>query len=242
MKTKNTLSLIALLLVSICPAWATVYYSYGHADIGLAEEAEVSLHLHAHAGAIFDGSPLADDTEFEPEQVVIVVPNTTQFSRPAGSAWDFLGNAAGDPTWRLPASNAAAVAENAPFLGIGAEDAELGAFVNDQLTLALVAVNGPGYFSLYNVTLGTPVVKMASFDGIDANDVITVQAGGHLHFNFGFSAPGLYEITFLAKAVDASTQEELSSQATYNFLVVPEPMTAILLAIGAIAARKFNSR
>lgn len=241
MKTKTNFMLFVLVLISMCPAWAMVYYTFGHSDIGLAEEAEVSLHLHAHTGAIFDGSPLADDTEFEPEQVVIVVPNSTQFSRPAGAMWDFLGNAAGEPTWRLPASNAAAVAENAPFLGIGAEDAELGAFVNNQLTLALVAVSGPGHFSLYNVSLGMPTVKMASFDGIDSNDVITVPAGGHLHFNFGFSAPGLYEVTFLAKAIDAATQEELSSQATFNFLVVPEPMSLALLGLGTLICRKFNA-
>ena len=225
--------LTTILMISISPAGAAYYYTSGHADIGLGEGSEVELHLHAHSGAIIDGSPLTDDTEFEPDEVIIVVPNTTQFSRPAGSAWDFLGNAAGAPTWRLPSSNASATAENAPFLGIGAEEVDLGAFVNNQLTLALVAVDGPGYFSLYKVSLGTPTAYMASSDGIDGSDKITVNAGGHAHYNFGFSEAGLYEITFLAKAIDAITQEELTHEATYNFMVVPEPATIALLLLGS---------
>jgi len=229
----KTLTCIAIVLISCVVPAGAAYYTSGHADIGLGEGNEVKLHLHAHSGAIFDGSPLQDDTEFEPDEVIIVVPNTTQFSRPSGAAWDFLGNAAGAATWRLPASAAAATAENAPFLGIGAEDVDLGVFVDNTLTLTLVAVNGPGHFSLYKVSLGTPTAYMASSDGITAADAITAAAGSHLHFNFGFSEAGLYEITFLAKAIDAATQEELTSEATYNFLVVPEPATIVLLMTGA---------
>lgn len=234
----KTLTCIAIVLISCVVPAGAAYYTSGHADIGLGEGSTIELHLHAHSGAIFDGSPLADDDEFEPDEVTIVVPNTTQFSRPAGSVWDFLGNAAGASTWRLPAGSASATAENAPFLGIGAEEVTLGAFLNNALTLTLLGVDGPGHFSLYNISLGTPTVSMASSDGITAADAITVSAGGHAHYNFGFSEAGLYEITFKASALRDPCGTELESIATYSFLVVPEPATLALLLLGAASLKR----
>lgn len=227
----KTLTCIAIVLISCVVPAGAAYYTSGHADIGLGEGDQVELHFHAHNGAIIDGNSVLD-TEYEPDEVTIVVPNTTQFSRPTGSAWDFLGNTAGAATWRLPSSNASATAENAPFLGIGAEEVDWDVFVDNAMTLTLVVVDGPGHFSLYRVSLGTPTAFMASVDGITAADAITVAAGGHAHYNFGFSEAGSYKITFLAKAIDAATQEELTSQATYNFSVVPEPATICLLLVG----------
>jgi surface-anchored protein len=217
----------------VSPVFAVVDYTEGHADIGLGEGSELELHFHAHEGAIIDGIAITEDTEFEPDGVVTIVPDTTRFARPLGASWDFLGNTAGADTWRLSSSSAAAIDENAPFLGIGAEEIDSGVFVNDQLTLTLIDVAGPGDFSLYKTSLGTPTAYMTSFDGISAADVIVVETGGHSHYNFGFSQLGSYDVTFAVSAVNSTTLETETSQATYTFNVVPEPTTICLLALGA---------
>lgn len=69
---------------------------------------------------------------------------------------------------------------------------------------------GDGVFSVWQSGDGAPVPFMSSFndgasnpnangldstDGISADDAFWVVAGGHSHFNWGFSDPGRYEIT-----------------------------------------------
>jgi len=230
MKTIHCLLIIMSLFVN--PVFAAVY-TEGHADIGLGEGDELEMHFHAHDNAVIDGIAIAEQ-EFEPDEVVTIVPDTTKFSRPVGANWDFLGNASGADTWRLPASSQAAITENAPFLGIGAEEVESGVFVNDEMTLTLIDVVGPGYFSLYRTSFNTPTAYMASFGGISAADSIVVAAGGHSHYNYGFSQLGIYDVTFEVSAVNSTTQETETSRATYTFNVVPEPTTIGLLALGVI--------
>ena len=218
----------------ISPIFASVYTA-GHGDIGLGEGDELELHLHLHEEAIVDGSALVEDAEFEPDELTINVPNTTASGRPAGTAWDFIGNAAGEAFWKLPADHSEAEAQGTPFLGIGAEEVDTGIFVDDEITLTLTGVDGPGQFSLYKVELGNPVVFMASSDGISALDSIIAAVGGHGHFNFAFSAAGVYDVTFEVSAIDALSQAVVTDEATFSFQVIPEPGTVCLLGIGGVA-------
>ena len=158
------------------------------------------------------------------------------FSRPAGTAWDLIGNNAGDNTWLLPESESDAEFVNAPFLGIGAH-IDKGAFVDNEITLTLTGVNGPGYFSLYNVSFGSPTFKMSSFDGISTTDSILVDLDieDHAHFNFGFSQGGLYQVSFEVSATNAATQQPVSETGIFTFNVVPEPATLSMMAFGGIA-------
>jgi len=70
---------------------------------------------------------------------------------------------------------------------------------------------GTGVFSVWQDTPDGPRVFISSFndgvanpntdgldttDGISADDAIWVLAGGHNHYNYGFSQPGRYEVTF----------------------------------------------
>ncbi len=222
------LTMTALFLGSVD---AHVEYTAGHADIGLGEHDALELHLHAHSGATINGLALSHDAEYEPDEIIIVVPNSTVFARPAGAEWDFLGNAAGDDTWRLPQSRTDAETFASPFVGIGAEEVDTGIFLNDQLDLTLIAVDGPGYFSVYKVSFGLPVVFMADSDGILADDRVTVPAGAHSHYNLAFSQPGNYWITFEASALSAEG-DRLTHQAVFQFHVVPEPTTLVLLLAG----------
>ena len=212
-------------------------YSSGHGDIGLGEGSKLELHLHLHEGAVVNGSVLTEDTEYEPDEVAIRVPYSTLFSRPADSAWNLIGNNAGENTWAFPASRSDAESQNAPYLGIGAEEVQLGAFADDTITLTLVDVTGPGFFSLYSLSLGEPTFYMSSYDGITAADSIHLDltAGKHADYNFGFSEAGPYQITFEASAVDASTGQTVTDTGTFTFHVIPEPTTFALLAFASIA-------
>lgn len=216
-------------------------FSAGHADIGLGEHDELELHLHIHEGSIVDGSASLTDGEYEPSLSVIIVPNSTMFSRPAGTGWDLIGNNAGDNSWILPESESDAESMGAPFLGFGAH-IDKGTFIDNEIILTLTGVNGPGYFSLYNVSLASPTFEMSSFDGISAADSILVDLDikDHAHFNFGFSQIGLYHVSFEVSAINAATQQAVSDTGTFTFHVVPEPATLSLLAFGGIALAKKN--
>ncbi|MEJ5258734.1 MAG: TIGR03769 domain-containing protein [Anaerohalosphaeraceae bacterium] len=54
-------------------------------------------------------------------------------------------------------------------------------------------------------------------------------------YNWGFSAPGLYEIEWTAEALLAD-QTPVSASAVFSFRVVPEPISLLLLAVGTLSA------
>ncbi len=206
----------------------------GHADLGLGYEEGWHLHIHVEHGMV-DGLEILDH-EYEPDALTVLVPNRMTGGRPAGAAWDPIGNAAGANTWLLPAVGQVGV----PFLGIGAEEIAPGDFVNDALTLTLAQVvspSGNGHFALYTTDgFGQPQFGMSSYDGgITAADAITVPAGGHMHFNYSFTELGLWAVTFEASGthwVDGPT----AGSGTYYFHVVPEPAALAMLGLGIVLA------
>ncbi len=103
---------------------------------------------------------------------------------------------------------------------------------------------GDGVFSIWQSTDNGPVVFASTFqdnvdnsdsqgydstDGISQDDAIWIINGGHSHFNYGFSKPGRYEVTFQLSAYlgdnadDASPNVEgflQSEELTLYFSVV----------------------
>lgn len=230
---------VVTLLGAVGSAWSYPYvYSAGHADIGLGDAATLELHLHAHGGATINGVPLAADAEYAPTDALIRVPESTynyivsQGGRNASPAWDPIGVAAGQPYWFLPFSNsgpAGAAALGAPFLGIGAEHVDLGVFDGNKLYLRLIASGGTGpaaggHFSAW---IPGPDFYMATSDGISAADEIEVSVGGHDHYAFGFTKPGIYELTFEVRGTVGGSP--VTDTATFHFEAVPEPGTLALL-------------
>lgn len=207
-------------------------FSGGHGDIGVAhEDGALELHGHIHEGSSVDGAPLAEDAEFAPSAFTILVPDPP-FPRPAGAAWEFAGTAAGRSMWFLPQTEDV----SKPFLGLGTEEL-VPVDWNGDLQLRLVAVEGPGEFSAWqNGAFGTPSVALSTADGLSDADRIALSPGGHAHYNLGFTAPGLYQVTF---RVDGEHRLEglLSSTGTFRFAVqaVPEPGTWALLGLGIAA-------
>ncbi len=150
---------------------------------------------------------------------------------PAAPAFAFLGEA-GATFFALPQSEN----PNLPFLGIGVDNVPNGTFSGNQVNLRLVSVEGPGHFALYQVNaFGQPTLQMNSRDGIDsAMDRVVLAPGAHEHQNWAFSAPGEYEVTFVADAVRQSTgQTFASTPAIYRFRVLPPPAARLELNVSA---------
>jgi len=222
-------------------------FTSGHADvfaIGYVDEDspgtfELEPHVHAE-GAVIDGSPVAD-AEFEPGEITVVVPQSTfdfvstNGGRPAGAAWDPIGVGAGAGYWFLPQSNsgpAGAATLGAPFAGVGTEELTPGDW-SSPITIALDAVSGPGEFSMW-LDGFSPSFVFAAADGIDGSDAFSVAAGGHEHYNWGFTAPGVYDVTVTVSGTHALDGFKEAS-ATYQFQVVPEPSTAMLGLVAGVA-------
>lgn len=246
-----------------------------HVDIGIAYDGGAwDLHVHDEN----------NDAEYAPDEVLNYVGPAARTSRPAGSAFDFIGVAAGATYHRLPQSQNSSLL----YLGIAAEEVAPGTFDSynpstqskqrlpnvaaSYLRLSLVSVKGyggataPGHFSIWSSADEGPIVYMSSFndgiananangldatDGITADDALWIVEGSHSHFNYGFSATGLYELTFEASGYlndgNAGTlgTQVFSGPVTYTFGVettaVPEPATfggAVLTLVGLLARRR----
>ncbi len=197
------------------PAFSTILSS-GHVDLGLAfEDGKWEPHIHQE-------EPV--EAEFEPDEALLHVPAAAKQTRPAGDEWNFLGVAAGQDVWILPQI------ENPDllYLGIATEEIEPGTFaayylpamddVQEWVMLRLLSVRGPGQFSIYTTGIGDPKVLMATSDGIDATDVIFLPTGSHMHANYAFTKPGIYEVTFVAGGYDNDTLAWMRSKPfTYTF-------------------------
>ncbi|MGE3818505.1 MAG: choice-of-anchor M domain-containing protein [Isosphaeraceae bacterium] len=205
-------------------------YSAGHADLGVAYEDGVGLFLHYHfgTGAVINGVPLSSGAEYAPDEVTTIVSDANRMT--PGSTIPFLGNGPSDPVWVLPASNVLGV----PFLGIGTE--ELDPFDGwSAVTFALSGYSGTGNFALWqNNSVGVPQVKWRTNDGIGGSDSFTFPPGSHDHYFWGFTAPGIYDLTVTASASRSGTM--YTDIGTFRFevssAVVPEPSGLVLAGIG----------
>jgi len=194
----------------------------GHADIGLAlgaHDHDDDGHGHSHGSSdpewdlhVHDEE---NDEEYVPDEALLYVGPDAESSRPAGSAFDFIGVNAGESYFRLPQSEN----PNLLFLGIATEEIEAGTLLGGTAMLRLKHVNGPGHFSLWNSTDTGPAVRMATADGITESDFVTILEGGHAHFNYGFTEMGYYQITFQAIGTLADGDEVISEDVTYYFKV-----------------------
>lgn len=234
MKNQNTqklgrirqLGLAALLTTGLTAQAQTPLYD-GHTDVGIDyDETLNAWNLHVHYEAT--------DTEYSPPaDALLVVKHQALTTVPGGASWNFLGSA-GANTWIVPKSQN----PDLLFLGIGAEEIAAGTFVNDQFTLALKGVSGPGAFAVFdNDTFGDPLVLMNSSDGISLADSVVFPSGTHSHVNWAFSASGDYVVTFAASANSVLNGATSSGDVNYLFHVeaVPEPATGALAGVGALA-------
>jgi surface-anchored protein len=230
MNTKLQLTLLnigilatILLPSSSAPAFETsgirpAYYLAEHGDLDIGfEDGRLDLHVHVHAGGIVDGNALAEDTAFEPEDVIIVGAGVTKTLRPSGASWSPVGVDANAPMWILPQHEK----EGLPMFGLATEDIEPGLFVNDTITLTLRRVKGPGHFSLWSDdAFGQPAFQLSTHDSLLT---ASMPVGLHGHENWGFTQPGLY-ILVIEVSGDLVTGGRTDALAIYTFLISESPV------------------
>jgi surface-anchored protein len=169
----------------------------------LASATQILQYEHVDVDLFFDGAwrlgvKDADNFVWYPsDQAALLANFRCRTARAPGAQWDFLGVPAGSTIWIMPQTPR----QNQIYLGVSSEDMPGGTF-QGRIRLELVAVRGPGFFSVWqNDAFGNPIVRMTSANGIDANDFLEIGEGGHAHYNWAMTAKGTYEVTLRASAI-----------------------------------------
>lgn len=249
-KTLFGITLFCCLLATSRFSYADIYIG-GHADLGVGFDAgNLHLHIHAENDLQLFGGGTAPAGEYNPGDLDIGVPGPS-ISRPAGAAWNFLAPNTGDAVWFLPQGTD----PNKPFLGIGTEDLTDAGWTTPltwQFNSISTVSGGASDFALFQVdTFGNPVVRASSLIPTGSSNSWTQSAGGHDHYNFGFTAEGVYDVSFTINGtnsgIDAIAAGVYSDTATFRFVVgsaiitaVPEPSALMLVgvALGGLAFRR----
>ena len=227
--------LLGLLLALSCydVARATTTISSGHTDIFEAEyitEDEDTgdalttpqLHLGVHT----------DSGHYEPADVLLEVGNAAYRSSDGFSA--DITTLLGANAWILPVD-----LEQAANLGLLEAGVAKAGFPAGSVTFTMVGAGAanPGNFALF--TAGSSIRLSATGSAVGTS-FFSITAG-HIHYNWGFSAPGTYTFDLKASYTDANFGVLESATETYTFNVIPEPSCSALLLIGLagwVATRK----
>lgn len=205
-------------------ARATTILSSGHADIFEAEYeidgGSPELHLGVHT----------DDGHFEPGDVTLLVKYAAYRDTVGlqGAIQTFLGPNA----WILPVD-----LEEAEALGVlEAGVAKAGFPDSSPVTFTMVSAGAanPGKFVLFSGASSNFTRLRADGGSIEVGS-FSITAG-HIHFNWGFSAPGIYTFDMQASYTDPNLGLLQSPVETYTFQVqpVPEPSTWALAGTAAL--------
>ena len=226
-------ALIWLLLIA-GPAPAVTTLSDGHIDIfevhydSSVVPTEFALHIHDHDTG----------SHVEPGDVILQVNESSFFPSPGG-----LAAVLGASAYILPSTQEVGMV----YGGISAAG-PLGVFQNNRFRIQMVSVGStnPGNFALYRFTGGgTLQVGLQTLGGSVSVNEVSVPIGGHEHWNWGFSAPGIYTFGFKGlgtKSADFSVLE--TSTEIFTFHVIPEPTSGALFVVGmaAVGAARRNLR
>jgi surface-anchored protein len=201
------------------PAFGYVSKADVTADPSLTQGFEPHFHNEGGGdGAVIDGIAVEAESEYDPSDLVIVVPQASTIMVASTNYY-----------W-LPETEQDAAAEGAPFLGVGLEEL-VGTDWDGTLTISLNSINGPGHFRLWQDDgLGGANIFLDSAD--TSKSFFELLAGSHTHYNWGFTELGTYQLEFGISGTHVEDGLQ-SGSGTYTFLV-PEPSTALLGALASI--------
>lgn len=193
--------------------------STGHFDLGINYEKPSGWRAYIH--------DYGEGSHREPFNTIYSIGSSTETIVPEDPAYSLLGNS-GDKIWIIPEI----YSPNTVFLGIGAPLLERNIFSGGlsnrgQLSMRLVSVEGTGPDAGGTVSLWQsgfpPRFYFSSADGIDEKDaLINITANFHAHYNWGFTKPGLYRVTFELSGtlVPELGGQFTSTQVTYSFEIM----------------------
>ncbi len=134
----------------------------------------------------------------------------------------------------IPTDEAAAANNNVPYVGIGLEELSSDDWVDGTVEISLNSMNytgpaGSAQFVLWSSGGPTGDILRLDSDSLTGN-TITSGAGSHIHYNWGFSEEGTYELNFGISGTHVDDGFKDANQ-TYTFQVVPEPSSFLLGAV-----------
>ena len=218
-KLLGSIILLGTLCFATFSGKAVTTLSRGHVEIFEVEYEQMgtnrpSLHLGIHT----------DTFHYEPADVILEVGANALTSTSVFPA--SLTNLLGLEAYVLPFDLEAAATLGLLEAGVG----RAGFPDNGILTFTMTAAGGgnPGNFALF--TSGNAIRLSASGSTVGVSSFGIV--GSHLHYNWGFSAPGTYAFDLKATYTDAVFGLLESSTETYTFNVIPEPSSGGLFLAG----------
>lgn len=225
-------ALVALLAAAPAASADQVVLSVGHTDL---------------VSPYWDGSSLTlrvkDDTHTidpgvvyrDPADVLAHVKPEAATTIPAAPQFAFLGTP-GETSYILPQVQDL----NLLWPGFSSEDASLAPFSGQPFTWRLVDKHGPGEVALWQSgSFGAVDVKFDSRDGLP--DAFSPgSTGTHAHYNWAFSATGLYHLTFEVTTPGGPSGPASTGLVEYEFFVGdladlpsdPEPVETDLTITG----------
>lgn len=227
-RIRNLIAILCFSLMAI-PAQAVTVISSGHADVFEAEYERVgtnapTLHLGVHT----------DNGHFEPADVILEV-GAAALTTTVGFSSQII-NLIGESGYILPLDLDIAV--NLGLLEAGVGNA--GFPLNSTVTFSMVAAgaDNPGNFALFTSSSSIRLSTTGSTVGVSSFST----ASSHVHYNWGFSAPGTYTFDLKASYTDAEFGLLESSTETYTFNVIPEPSSGTLLLVGVTIGSMLRRR
>ncbi len=214
-----TIGLLAASLGSIqsLKAGPITTLSSGHVDIFEAEYESIGGINSVHLGVHWEDPDTGAEAHYEPGDVILEVGNAAYTNTSAFNST--IVSLLGSNAWILP------VGGKATQLGVIDGGVARSGFAGAAtFTMLGAGPNNPGNFALF--ASDSSISLFSTGDTVGTNSFSL--PGGHVHYNWGFSAPGIY--TFDMQATYGGLQ---SAVETYTFNVVPEPSTYALLGAGA---------
>ncbi|MDW5598786.1 choice-of-anchor M domain-containing protein [Conexibacter stalactiti] len=233
------IGLVAVLAAALAPALAGAalptqerhVLSVGHVDAIAPEWAGGRLSVRLH-----DDSGEAGEVERDPGDVLLHAKPESEVQIPDGldPAFYAVWGEPGATRWLLPQTQN----PDLVWAGWSSESIPAGVFEGDTLTWRLISVSGPGWLKIFNDSpFGLPQMKL---DGSQALPVSTqMGVATHAHFNWLFSAKGLYRIRFEVSGTPLGGSAVSSGSVEYRVFVgdladLPDDPAAPELAIAGL--------
>ncbi|MDQ7810929.1 choice-of-anchor M domain-containing protein [Amycolatopsis sp. A133] len=202
-----TAALFAGLVATPAHAASPVVLDHGHVDAVDVEYEDGALELHVHDESV------EPSVEYDPREVVLKALPGARTTVPADASYRFLGPA-GAPVSILPQTQD----PDLLWPGFSTEELATGVFAGDSLEVALKSVRGPGTASVFTTgPFGAATVLLDSSDGLP--DALTLPAGLHEHVGWGFTKPGVYQLTFQVSAKLTTGAKVSSAPAVLTFCI-----------------------